>query len=50
VILGHISRENNLPELAVKTACSSLSSKGFTENRDYILAAARPRDGRMMVL
>ena len=49
LILGHISRENNFPELALATAKSALASKSMAENVDYTLSAARPAGGRMMV-
>ncbi len=42
IFLGHISRENNLPELAYTTARSELMSHGFVEDRDYVLRVAEP--------
>lgn len=39
-ILGHLSRENNSPELAYNTSLSALSSAGLKENRDFILKVA----------
>lgn len=42
IFLGHISRENNLPELAYTTAQSELAACGFVENRDYVLCVAEP--------
>jgi phosphoribosyl 1,2-cyclic phosphodiesterase len=39
-ILGHLSRENNLPELAYNTSLSALRSVGLKENRDFILSVA----------
>ena len=47
IILGHISKDNNFPELALATARSSLSSKSMEENQDYILSAASPCDGKL---
>ena len=38
IILGHLSQENNTPELAEKTVLSELS--GFKRNSDYILSVA----------
>ena len=50
LVLGHISRENNYPELALASARASLTDGGFHENLDYILRAAPPAGGRMLVL
>ena len=38
--LGHLSRENNLPELAYSTALRALCNAGFVQNRDFILSIA----------
>ena len=43
LILGHLSRENNLPELAFQTTASLLLTEGAKVGRDYRLAVA-PRD------
>lgn len=40
IILAHLSRENNMPDIAVKTAVSALSLSGFRENEDYTVIAA----------
>lgn len=42
IVLGHLSRENNLPSLAYATANARLVQEGFAENRDYILQTAAP--------
>ena len=46
-ILGHISRENNLPRLAYSETKNVLSSIGLYEDRDYILETAPPEGGRL---
>lgn len=43
LVLGHLSRENNLPELAFQTTASLLLTEGAKVDRDYRLAVA-PRD------
>lgn len=43
-ILAHLSRENNTPDLAYKTATSALCEMGALENRDYILKVAEPEN------
>ncbi len=40
IILGHLSQENNRPEIAESTVASHLN--GFRRNIDYILCAAPP--------
>jgi len=40
VVLGHLSKENNIPELAVETAVTELSLSGMKRGGDYILFAA----------
>lgn len=42
LFLGHLSRENNLPQLAFQTTYSALSECGAKENVDYILKVAQP--------
>ena len=39
-VLGHLSKENNIPGLAYETAKSAFSCMGAEENRDYILDVA----------
>ncbi len=40
LLLGHLSQENNTPELAYRNMVESLSSVGAQVNRDYILDVA----------
>ncbi len=40
LLLGHLSKENNMPELAYRCTESELSSAGMTEGRDYMLGVA----------
>ena len=42
LVLAHLSRENNLPEIARQTALSALLDEGFEENRDYRLYISAP--------
>ena len=44
IILGHVSRENNMPDLAYATAQAELCACGFTENIDYVLKVAPPEN------
>ena len=44
IILGHLSRENNMPLTALNTVCGSLSGAGIKRNADYLINVAR-RDG-----
>ena len=46
IVLGHISRENNLPDLAYATARAELEACGMVENIDYVLQAAAPECAR----
>ncbi len=46
IVLGHISKENNMPSLAVATARAELEACGMTENIDYLLQAAAPECDR----
>ena len=43
IILGHLSKETNTPEVAIETCASELSLAGFRRDKDYILFAA-PRN------
>lgn len=43
-ILGHLSTENNVPELAYQTSVASLSLEGATVSKDYHLAVAPRHD------
>lgn len=46
IVLGHLSRENNLPALAYTTASATLGEYRMTENRDYVLQVAPPENTR----
>lgn len=41
VMLGHLSKENNFPELAYKTVIEELNNNGFSENDIHINVASR---------
>ncbi len=49
LILGHLSKENNLPELAYQSTYSALASRGMEEGSDYILRVAGTGTPKMMV-
>lgn len=49
-VLGHLSKENNIPSLAYRTSKSALDCIGATENRDYILKVAGFEEPEMVVL
>lgn len=42
-VLGHLSEQNNLPQLAFEVTKSLLEIAGMRENQDYILKIAAPR-------
>ena len=43
IILGHLSKENNTPDVALQTCISELSMAGFRQDKDYMIFAA-PRN------
>lgn len=50
-LLGHLSRENNFPELAYQTACNALNARGAEVGGDICLEVAlRDRVGRVHTL
>ena len=49
LFLGHLSKENNLPELAYQTTAAALSAKGMLEGSDYILRVAGVGNPKMTV-
>ena len=50
LILAHLSRENNVPELAYETAKSFLTSVGMRQGTDYLLSVApKASDQKVMV-
>ncbi|MDD6276238.1 MAG: MBL fold metallo-hydrolase [Clostridia bacterium] len=50
VILGHLSKENNIPSLAYQTSRSALECSGAVESKDYILKVAGGPEPEMVVL
>lgn len=50
VILGHLSKENNMPELAFQTSKSALDCVGAVQFKDYILKVAGGEQTEMVVL
>ncbi len=49
IILGHLSRENNKPELARISAVASLMDKKMVENEDYLLYVAPQKNGKAVI-
>lgn len=50
IVLGHLSKENNLPELAFQTTKSALDIAGAVQFRDYILKVAGGPQAETVVL
>lgn len=50
IILAHLSRDNNTPDLASVTARSVLIENGLKENIDYTLDVAPPSGGKIMYI
>ena len=50
IILGHLSKQNNLPTLARITAVNQLKTIGAKENEDYILKVAKPEGNTVTAL
>lgn len=48
VILGHLSKENNFPELAYKTVIDELITKNFDENKLSLSVASRDCPGKVV--
>ena len=49
--LGHLSRENNIPQLAYQTSVCALSMEGAQEDDDYFIRVAKPVwDEKAMIL
>ncbi len=49
--LGHLSRENNVPQLAYQTSVCALSLEGASEGDDYLIRVAKPVwDEKAMIL
>lgn len=49
-ILGHLSKENNMPELAFQTSKAALDCAGAVQFRDYILKVAGSPEPETVVL
>ena len=48
-LLGHLSRENNFPELAYQTVCNILHEKSIDINKDIVLSVAtRDKAGKVV--
>lgn len=50
ILLGHLSKENNIPELAFQTTKSALDCAGAVQFRDYILKVAGGDEVETVVL
>lgn len=51
LVLGHLSKENNLPALAYQTTASALAEIGAKEGIDYLIRVAKPQwDEKAMIL
>lgn len=49
-VLAHLSRENNMPELARVTANAALMDEGLNEKTDYLLVTARRDEPTLAVI
>ncbi len=49
IILGHLSRENNRPEIARSCTTAALMDKGMVEDQDYTLYIAPPKNGKAII-
>ncbi len=49
IVLGHLSKENNIPELAYQTSYSALATMGAKEGSDYMMYVAG-MDSRQVIL
>jgi phosphoribosyl 1,2-cyclic phosphodiesterase len=50
LVLGHLSEQNNMPELARETTRGALEAAGVAERLDYILHVAPPRGESPMIV
>lgn len=50
LVLGHLSRENNLPMVARREALTRLAGAGFAEKLDYTLAVAEPESSGCLTI
>lgn len=49
-VLSHLSRENNMPEIARQTAVSALDELGAKENSDYRLYVSKPENNEGLIV
>ncbi|MBO5911975.1 MAG: MBL fold metallo-hydrolase [Clostridia bacterium] len=49
IVLGHLSRENNKPEIARSCAVAALMDKQMVEDEDYTLYIAPPKNGKTII-
>ena len=49
-VLSHLSRENNMPDIARQSALASLSELGLKENVDFVLSVSSPESTRGIAL
>ena len=49
IVLGHLSRENNRPEIARSCAIASLMDKKMIEDKDYTLYIAPPKNSKTII-
>ena len=49
IVLGHLSRENNRPEIARSSATAALMDCGLIEDEDYTLYIAPPKNGKAII-
>jgi len=49
IILGHISRENNMPAVARQSALCALQMAGLSDGLDFMLSAAAPAGNKMVI-
>ena len=49
-VLGHLSKHNNTPELALHAVSAALLDLGARQGKDYLLRAADPKDNEVIYL
>ena len=49
IVLGHLSRENNRPEIARSCTVAALMDKHMVEDEDYTLYIAPPKNGKAII-
>lgn len=50
IVLSHLSRENNMPDIARQSAIASLGEIGLKENVDFVLSVSSPESTRGIAL